>query len=62
MTQWKCSNCGYTFGFEQVPDQCPSCKERCPFSDVTCYVPDCGGPGSGNVDPRLVQPHKFKKP
>jgi rubredoxin len=52
MTQWKCSSCGYTFGAETVPDQCPSCKQTCTFSDVTCYIPDCGGPG--NIDPRLV--------
>jgi rubredoxin len=52
MTQWKCSNCGYTFGADSVPDRCPSCKQTCTFSDVTCYIPDCGGPG--NIDPRLV--------
>ncbi len=52
MTQWKCSNCSYTFGAETVPDRCPSCKQTCTFSDVTCYIPDCGGPG--NIDPRLV--------
>ena len=52
MTQWKCSNCGFTFGADTVPDRCPSCKQACTFSDVTCYIPDCGGPG--NIDPRLV--------
>jgi len=52
MTQWKCSNCGYTFEAETVPDRCPSCKQTCTFSDVTCYIPDCGGPG--NIDPRLM--------
>ncbi|OGP87065.1 MAG: hypothetical protein A2156_09215 [Deltaproteobacteria bacterium RBG_16_48_10] len=52
MTQWQCSNCGYTFGEEAPPNQCPSCKQACTFSDVTCYIPDCGG--SGNIDPRLV--------
>jgi hypothetical protein len=35
-----------------VPEKCPSCKQTCTFSDVTCYIPDCGGPG--NIDPRLV--------
>ena len=45
MTQWKCSNCDYTFGAETVPEKCPSCKQTCTFSDVTCYIPDCGGPG-----------------
>jgi len=52
MTQWKCSNCGFTFGADTVPDRCPSCKQVCTFSDVSCYIPDCGGPG--NIDPRLV--------
>ena len=52
MTQWKCSNCGYTFGANTVPERCPSCKQTCTFSDVTCYIPDCGGPD--NLDPRLV--------
>jgi rubredoxin len=55
MPQWKCANCGYTFADDRLPAQCPSCKERCSFSDVSCYTPECGGPGSGNIDPRLVQ-------
>jgi rubredoxin len=52
MTHWKCEKCNYTFEAEAPPDNCPSCKETCSFSDVTCYIPDCGGPG--NIDPRLV--------
>ena len=56
MTQWQCSNCGYTFGAETLPDQCPSCKQACTFNNVTCYVPDCGGPG--NIDPRLMAEKK----
>jgi rubredoxin len=52
LTQWQCSNCGYTFGAEAPPDRCPSCKQACTFSDVTCYIPDCGGPE--NIDPRLA--------
>jgi rubredoxin len=52
MSHWKCSNCDYTFEAEAPPDSCPSCKQACIFSDVTCYIPDCGGPG--NIDPRLV--------
>jgi len=47
---WKCSNCGYTFEEKQPPNQCPSCKEKCEFVDVSCYTPDCGQTGS---DPRL---------
>ena len=52
MTQWKCSNCDYTFDADALPDRCPSCKKTCTFSDVTCYIPDCGGPQ--NIDSRLV--------
>jgi len=52
ITQWKCSQCGYTFGAEKPPEQCPSCKEKCAFMDVSCYTPECGGPG--NIDPRLT--------
>ena len=52
MSHWKCSNCEYTFEAEAPPESCPSCKQACTFSDVTCYIPDCGGPG--NIDPRLV--------
>jgi len=52
MNQWQCSSCGYTFGAEAPPSQCPSCKQVCPFNNVTCYIPDCGG--SGNIDPRLA--------
>ncbi|MBA4389989.1 MAG: hypothetical protein C0399_03530 [Syntrophus sp. (in: bacteria)] len=52
MTQWQCSNCGYTFGADVPPDKCPSCKEDCTFRDVSCYIPDCGG--AGNIDPNLV--------
>jgi len=53
MTQWQCENCRYMFEADAVPDQCPSCKQACTFLDVTCYTPDCGGPG--NVDPQLVR-------
>ncbi len=52
MTQWQCTNCGYTFGAEATPEKCPSCQQVCTFNNVTCYIPDCGGPG--NVDPRLM--------
>ena len=52
MTQWNCSGCGYTFEAETIPERCPSCKQTCSFSDVTCYTPDCGG--TGNIDPRLM--------
>ena len=58
MTQWQCENCRYMFEAVTVPDRCPSCKQACTFLDVTCYTPDCGGPG--NVDPQLAR--KREKP
>jgi len=53
VNQWKCSNCGYTFEAAQPPERCPSCHEACTFLNVTCYIPECGGPGAGGVDERL---------
>jgi rubredoxin len=51
MAQWKCSKCGYVLEKEGTPpNECPDCKEKCEFVDVTCYVPDCGQTG---IDPRL---------
>ena len=50
---WKCSNCGNTIQAVSAPEQCPSCKQKCAFMDVSCYTPDCGGPG--NIDPRLAK-------
>jgi len=50
---WKCSNCGYTLDKEAgstPPDTCPSCKTKCEFLNVSCYIPDCGATGQ---DPRL---------
>lgn len=51
MTYWKCSECGFTFTAAAAPDECPSCHEKCIFKNVTCYTPECGGPG--HLDPRL---------
>jgi rubrerythrin len=45
MEEWKCGNCGYTVKAETPPEQCPSCKEKCEFVNVTCYIPDCGSSG-----------------
>ena len=53
MAEWKCSNCGYQLSGDAPPTQCPQCKEKCEFKDITCYIPECGGPDSGNTDPRL---------
>jgi rubredoxin len=50
---WKCSECGYMFQAAQPPEACPSCREKCAFLNATCYTPDCGGPESGNPDPRI---------
>jgi rubrerythrin len=51
LTYWKCGNCGFLVTAPVGPDTCPSCKEKCEFKNVTCYTPECGGPG--NIDPRL---------
>ena len=48
---WKCSKCGYTLTAKSPPETCPECKEACEFHNITCYLPECGGPG--NIDPRL---------
>lgn len=51
LTYWKCDKCGYTITTERPPDICPECGKRCEFKNVTCYTPECGGPG--HMDPRL---------
>lgn len=51
LTYWKCSNCGFTFTAAKPPEVCPECGEKCVFNNVTCYTPECGGPG--HIDPRL---------
>ncbi|GLI33140.1 rubredoxin-like domain-containing protein [Desulforhabdus amnigena] len=55
MTIFKCNNCGNTIEVEVPPDVCPSCKEKCEFVDVTCYIPECGGPESHNINPQVFQ-------
>ena len=50
MAEWKCTKCGYTLNASIPPKECPSCKEKCDFVDVSCYIPDCGNTGK---DPRL---------
>ncbi len=52
---WKCTKCGYTYESQAPAEECPSCHEKCEFVNVTCYTPDCQGPGS---DPRLGNPEK----
>ena len=51
LTYWKCSKCGYLITVAAPPETCPSCHEKCEFLNVTCYTPECGGPGK--IDPRL---------
>jgi len=55
---WKCSNCGYTINEETYPERCPSCKEACAFLNVTCYIPDCGGPRPDLIDDRISKKEK----
>ena len=57
---WKCTNCGYVVEAAVPPLQCPSCQQKCDFVDVSCYIPDCGGPGSRAQDERLVRPEDNK--
>lgn len=48
---WKCGECGNTIQTANPPEICPSCNQKCVFKNVTCYTPECGGPG--NIDPKL---------
>ena len=50
-TFWKCGSCGYILKGPTIPEQCPSCFKKCEFKNVTCYTPECGGPG--NIDRKL---------
>ena len=52
MTKWMCSECGYQLTASEPPKECPSCKKDCLFSDVTCYIPECGG--ETNINPQVV--------
>jgi rubrerythrin len=51
LTYWKCAKCGFLVTAATPPAVCPECGEKCDFVNVTCYTPECGGPG--HVDPRL---------
>lgn len=48
---WKCGGCGRTVQAQTPPEKCPGCGEVCDFKNITCYEPQCGGPG--NIDPQL---------
>jgi rubrerythrin len=51
LTYWKCAKCGFLITAAIPPEICSQCNEKCDFLNVTCYTPDCGGPG--HIDPRL---------
>ena len=55
MASWKCNKCGSTIDLQAPPETCPSCKEKCEFLDVSCYIPECGGALSGNINPQIFQ-------
>ncbi|MEK7449425.1 MAG: rubredoxin-like domain-containing protein [Planctomycetota bacterium] len=70
--KWRCGKCGYTLTKPEAPETCPSCNEKCEFTNVTCYTPECGGPdnidpqlydrpGPDGVSPRQSEPKKKKK-
>jgi rubrerythrin len=50
-TYWKCSKCGFLITASVPPEKCSQCNKKCDFLNVTCYTPECGGPG--HIDPRL---------
>ena len=53
LTYWKCSKCGFLITAGKPPEICPECSERDCFIDVTCYIPECGGPS--HIDPRFSE-------
>jgi rubrerythrin len=49
---WKCKGCNFTIHAGVPPENCPVCRNtQCKFKDITCYLPECGGPAF--IDPRL---------
>ena len=52
MAHWMCTSCGYYLQASEAPGFCPSCNQKIPFNDVTCYRPECGG--EQNIDPMAV--------
>ncbi|MCD6353331.1 MAG: hypothetical protein J7M06_03870 [Proteobacteria bacterium] len=46
---------------DETPEKCPSCKMNCTFINITCYIPECGGAESGNIDPQLAKNRKPEK-
>ena len=55
MAVWKCVACGNTVTAEVPPERCPGCSGKCEYVDVTCYIPECGGQGPGNINPQAFE-------
>ena len=55
MNYWMCTGCNAVFEAETPPDVCPDCYQKCTFANVSCYIPECGGPG--NLDAKLLARH-----
>jgi rubredoxin len=51
LTYWRCAKCGFLFTAAVPPEVCPECGEKHNFKNVTCYLPECGGPD--HIDRRL---------
>jgi len=58
---WKCDQCGYILQADSALEKCPSCQINCTFINITCYIPECGGAESGNIDPQLAKNRKPEK-
>ena len=52
MPCWMCTSCGHYVNTGTPPDECPQCRQRCSFGNVTCYRPECGG--ERNSDPKIM--------
>ncbi|MFP4427882.1 MAG: rubredoxin-like domain-containing protein [Desulfovermiculus sp.] len=52
LTYWKCQKCNFIITAPSPPETCPECGSNAGFVNVTCYIPECGGPE--HVDPRLI--------
>ena len=50
MSYWMCTVCDYVFESEAPTEECPSCGGKCVFADVSCYIPECGGPDNLNQE------------
>ena len=53
LAYWQCTNCGFLITAKAPPSLCSKCGETCAFVNVTCYTPECGGPG--HFDPRIMR-------